>query len=102
MDIVYAYSSSETMLNNADDYVVGYHGSPIEHIVDGTEWLCQKYFLNPPTGASVKKFFEAGIITPEMWLGKYYGEFKGLSKEEKLAKFAYQKDASGNDIKYTA
>lgn len=102
MDIVYAYSNSATMLNNADDYVVGYHGSPIEHIVDGTEWLCQKYFLNPPAGASVKKFFEAGIITPEMWLGKYYGKHAALSDAEKLALFAYQKDANGNDIKYTA
>ena len=102
MDVVFHYANNQTFLQNADDFVVGYHGCFMRHYIGSSRYYPITYFNHGIKTHTVKKLFEAGVLTPENWLGKYYGEFANLSEKEKLEKFAYQKDADGNEIKYVS
>ena len=96
MDKVYYYSESDTFKGNSVDYICGYHGCPLSVTLDGSErGSITAYFLNhknsPEYNTTAKRWFEAGMIYPEKWVGKYYGvhskeaNWGSLSDAEKLA-----------------
>ncbi len=109
MDNVYQYAENDTFKNNYLDYRCGYHGCPLSVTLDGSErGSITAYFLNlknsPENNTTAKRWFEAGMIYPEQWVGKYYGKFskeegwKDLTDAQKAAKFPYSLDENEQPI----
>ena len=83
IDPIICYAENETFKNNFDDYVCGYHGSPIKADIKDVHFKYVTDYFKNVDGATVKAFFDAGVLTPELWVGKYYGnkEVAGYSKD---------------------
>ncbi len=106
-DTVYQYSStSETFRANYLDYRCGYHGCPLEVELNGVERSSIVNYFLKNSDADTKTWFEAGLLKPENWIGKYAGQYaqdagwKNLSDAEKLTKIKYSLDENEQAITF--
>ncbi len=103
MDVVFFYSENQTFKINNQDYVLGYHGSPFNHLVNGIKYNPAEYFKVSNPNRSTKIFFEAGLLTPTSWEGKYQGQYKGqLTGAALQEKLAYTLDENERPIVFNA
>ena len=90
-DQMLTYAENATFQKNYLDHVMGYGGDAFTTTINGVKYIRITDYFMDTKDPTVKTAFEAGMLNPTTWVGKYAG-----SKE--IA--GYSKDANEVEIKY--